>query len=243
MCSSGRSCSRFQLDDWLADPLIQLIMQADKVDLAQARQLYQNLAVRRTDADKISADGMLAIEADRLPEFRAGVGIMLLDRHDDVFVGRRTRTPGDAWQMPQGGIDDGEAPLTAALRELREEIGTDNVRVLAESKTWLRYDLPPELIGKTWQGQWRGQQQKWFAMRYLGCDAEINIATEHPEFSAWRWVSTSELPSLIVSFKRQVYLDVLRQFRTVGLAGPARRHTGTSRIANANLDSEDHRSG
>lgn len=143
---------------------------------------------------------------------------MLLSQHNDVFVGCRIRSPSGAWQMPQGGIDDGEEPLAAALRELREEIGTDNVQVLEESKSWLRYELPPELIGKAWQGRWRGQLQKWFAMRYLGDDANIHIATEHAEFSAWRWASAAELPSLIVSFKRQVYLDVLEHFRTVGFA-------------------------
>jgi len=198
----------------------------------------------RADARGVPAGGTLAIEADRLPDFRSGVGIMLLNQHDDIFVGRRTRTPGGTWQMPQGGIDDGEKPLAAALRELREETGTDNIQVLAESETWLRYELPPDLIGKAWQGRWRGQQQKWFAMRYLGRDADINIATEHPEFSAWRWVPAPGLPNLIVSFKRQVYLDVLEQFRTVGSAGPAPGRPRRARIAtNADLDPDGHRPG
>ena len=213
--SGSRASFPISLDDWLSDPLVQLVMQADKVDPAHIIELYRNLATQRADACRSSAEGTLAIEKHPSSEFRAGVGIMLLNQRDGVFVGRRIRTPGDAWQMPQGGIEEGEAPLTAALRELREEVGTDDVQVLAESKTWLRYELPQELIGKAWQGRWRGQQQKWFMMRYLGHDSGINVATEQPEFFAWRWVSASELPDLIVSFKRQVYLEVLRQFAPV----------------------------
>jgi putative (di)nucleoside polyphosphate hydrolase len=105
------------------------------------------------------------------------------------------------------------------MRELREEIGTDNVEVLADTDRWLRYELPPELVGRAWDGRWRGQQQKWFAMVFLGSEAEINIATEHPEFSAWRWADVSELPELIVSFKRQLYREILEQFR--GIKPPA----------------------
>ena len=145
-------------------------------------------------------------------EYRSGVGIMLLNARNEVFVGRRLRSAEEAWQMPQGGIDEGENPLTAALRELREEIGTDNVEVLEKSRGWLRYDLPSDLIGKVWGGRWRGQQQKWFAMRFLGVDAEISVDTEHPEFLAWRWVPASHPPDLIVAFKRQLYRDVLQQF-------------------------------
>jgi putative (di)nucleoside polyphosphate hydrolase len=140
---------------------------------------------------------------------------MPLNANDEVFVGQRVRNTGDAWQMPQGGIDEGEEPRAAALRELREEVGTDNVELLAESRGWLRYDLPAELVGEAWAGRSCGQQQKWFAMRFLGSDAEINIATEHPEFSAWRWVPVRQLPALIVSFKRQLYWDVLEQFQKI----------------------------
>jgi putative (di)nucleoside polyphosphate hydrolase len=173
----------------------------------------------------VAAEGKLAIEGTASADFRLGVGIMLLNSHDEVLVGRRTRTQGEAWQMPQGGISEGEQPLNAALRELREEIGSDNVEVLAESNVWLRYELPLELIGKAWRGRWRGQQQKWFAMRFLGADDEINIATEHPEFSAWRWVPATELSNLIVSFKRQLYLDVLREFQSIS-ASEAQPMTG-----------------
>jgi putative (di)nucleoside polyphosphate hydrolase len=225
--SSGRGCHHVSsLDDWLADPLIRLVMRADNVSPAQIRQLYDDLLPRR--AFGAAADGKLAIEGTASADFRSGVGIMLLNLHDEIFVGRRTGTLGEAWQMPQGGICEGEQPLKAALRELREEIGVDNVEVLAESDVWLRYELPPELIGKAWQGRWRGQQQKWFAMRFLGAEDEVNIATEHPEFSAWRWVPAAELPNLIVSFKRQLYLDVLRQFQTISAAGELVDSTGTN---------------
>lgn len=148
--------------------------------------------------------------------YRPCVGIMLLNRRGEVFVARRNDVPGEAWQMPQGGIDGGEDPREAAMRELREEIGTDKADILAESKTWLRYDLPKELMGKTWDKPWRGQRQKWFVMRFHGSDADIDLDTEHPEFSAWKWVSVSELPGLVVSFKRQVYLDLLSEFPEIG---------------------------
>jgi putative (di)nucleoside polyphosphate hydrolase len=222
----SRTNPNISLDDWLADPLIQLIMHADKVDPTHIRQLYRRLLDHYADPARTPTAGYLAMDAEQSREFRAGVGIMLLNRHDRVFVGRRARTPGEeAWQMPQGGIDDGEEPVAAALRELREEVGTDLVEVLAESNVWLRYELPPDLVGKAWKGRWRGQQQKWFAMRFLGCDTDINIATEHPEFSGWRWVSAAELPNLIVSFKRQVYRDVLREFRHIALIGPVGEET------------------
>jgi putative (di)nucleoside polyphosphate hydrolase len=144
--------------------------------------------------------------------YRACVGIMLLNRQGEVFVARRNDVPGEAWQMPQGGLDEGEEPVGAAFRELREEIGTDQARVLAESKGWLRYDLPAELVDKARHRHWRGQRQKWFIMRFTGNDSEIDLATEHPEFNAWKWVPVRQLPDLVVSFKRQVYLDLLAEF-------------------------------
>jgi putative (di)nucleoside polyphosphate hydrolase len=146
--------------------------------------------------------------------YRPAVGIMLVNRQGEVFVGRRIDMPSmPAWQMPQGGIDPGETPRQAALRELNEEIGTDKAEILGESRVWLKYDLPAALIGGIWGGHYRGQRQKWFVMRFTGSDADINLATEHPEFDTWQWVAPERLPELIVPFKRQLYIDILAEFR------------------------------
>ena len=144
--------------------------------------------------------------------YRAGVGIMLLNPKSDVFVGQRIDNPADAWQMPQGGIDEGEAPLSAAWREMKEEIGTDMAELVAESKGWLNYDLPPELADRIWKGRFRGQRQKWFAFRFQGGDRDIRIATEHPEFRAWKWAPMRDLPNLIVPFKRKLYGELMTEF-------------------------------
>jgi putative (di)nucleoside polyphosphate hydrolase len=146
-------------------------------------------------------------------EYRPAVGIMLLNRAGEVFVARRVDMPmTPAWQMPQGGIDPGETPFQAALRELKEEIGTDRAELLGESRGWLRYDLPAELARAMWGGRYRGQQQKWFAMRFTGNDGDIDLATEHPEFNAWKWMRPERLPEVIVPFKRQLYIDILAEF-------------------------------
>ncbi len=144
--------------------------------------------------------------------YRPCVGIMLFNRDGRVFVARRLDMVSEAWQMPQGGIDAGEPPAAAALRELREEIGTGAAEILAETPDWLTYDLPEELIGRLWEGRYRGQRQKWFAMRFLGADADIDIATENPEFSEWKWVEPAALPGLIVPFKRALYAELVRRF-------------------------------
>ncbi len=144
--------------------------------------------------------------------YRRGVGIMLLDRHKRVFVGRRIDTQG-AWQMPQGGIDKGERPREAALRELAEEVGTDKAEIIGKTKGWLTYELPGELHRQAWGGRYRGQVQKWFAMRFLGADTDIKLDAHHPEFDAWQWTTRDELVRLIVPFKRQLYIDVLAEFR------------------------------
>ena len=145
--------------------------------------------------------------------YRPGVGIMLLNSQGEVFVARRVDLPGQAWQMPQGGIEHGEDPRTAALRELAEETGIARAEILAESIGWLCYDLPVDLMARVWQGRWRGQRQKWFLMRFTGSDRDIDLSAGHPEFDAWKWVEISDLPCLVVPFKRQVYLDVLAEFR------------------------------
>jgi putative (di)nucleoside polyphosphate hydrolase len=142
---------------------------------------------------------------------------MLLNREGNVFVGRRIDMPAGlaAWQMPQGGIDPGETPRQAAIRELHEEVGTDRAEIVAKTRGWLHYDVPAEVqqqFGGLWGGRYRGQRQKWFAMRFIGEDADIDPgATEHPEFDAWEWVAPERLPELIVPFKRQLYLDVLAE--------------------------------
>jgi len=137
---------------------------------------------------------------------------MLLNRASDVFVGQRIDNPADAWQMPQGGIDAGEEPLNAAWREMKEEVGTDDAELVAESRDWLHYDLPAELADRIWKGRFRGQRQKWFAFRFLGSDRDIRIDTRHPEFRAWKWAALAELPRLIVPFKRKLYADLLVEF-------------------------------
>lgn len=148
---------------------------------------------------------------EELP-YRRGVGILLFNRRGEVFVAQRYDTKAEAWQMPQGGVDEGETPLAAAFRELEEEIGTANAELLAEAHAWISYDLPAELVPKVWKGRYRGQRQKWFAMRFLGRDADINLDTEHPEFKRWRWSPIEELPAMIVPFKRPLYEELLRYF-------------------------------
>jgi putative (di)nucleoside polyphosphate hydrolase len=145
--------------------------------------------------------------------YRDCVGIMLINGHGHVLVARRTDRATAAWQMPQGGIDWGETPRQAALREFEEEIGTAKVEIIAESRDWLTYDFPPEIAGQRWGGRFRGQRQKWFLMRFTGCDADIDLGSAHAEFDAFRWVDPEELPQLIVAFKRRVYLAVLSEFR------------------------------
>ena len=146
--------------------------------------------------------------------YRPAVGIMLLNAQLEAFVARRIDHVDKSrpWQMPQGGIDPGETPRQAALRELEEEIGTAKADIIGESRGWLHYDLPIELAGSIWGGHYRGQRQKWFAMRFTGRDSDINLATEHPEFDSWQWVAPSRLPELIVPFKRRLYIDILTEF-------------------------------
>jgi len=156
---------------------------------------------------------MINVSKDSLP-YRPCVGAMLINAAGRVFVAKRIDNPGDAWQMPQGGIDEGENPAKAVMRELQEEIGTDKAEIIAESDRWRDYDLPDELIGKLWGGKYRGQRQKWFALKFLGVDDDINIdAHETPEFSDWKWVEIDEVINLIVPFKRTLYGDIVSEFR------------------------------
>ena len=153
----------------------------------------------------------------RLWELPSGVGIMLLSRDDLVFIGRRLCMPAGLakWQMPQGGIDAGETPRQAALRELREEIGTSRADILAGSRGWYDHDVPDEIAQGILGGRYRGNPQKWFAMRFTGTDADINLATEHPEFDAWQWVRPEELPELVAPFMRRLCFDVVGEFRSL----------------------------
>ena len=156
---------------------------------------------------------MTPAEIALLP-YRRNVGVMLANRRGEVFVGQRLDNDQAAWQMPQGGIDKGESPRDAALRELFEETGVAPALVTIEAETegWLPYELPVDLVPKIWKGRYRGQEQKWFLMRFQGADSDIDIATEHPEFSSWRWLSPDDLVAHIVPFKRKVYERVLAQF-------------------------------
>lgn len=144
--------------------------------------------------------------------YRHGVGMMVFNAKGQVFVAKRIDTLSEAWQMPQGGIDEGEDAPTAALRELREEIGTDHATILAESADWYFYDLPEALVPQIWGGKYRGQKQKWFALRLNGGDDLINIAGEHAEFSEWKWIDIHALPDIIVPFKRELYASLVKEF-------------------------------
>jgi putative (di)nucleoside polyphosphate hydrolase len=156
----------------------------------------------------------MTVDASLLP-YRPCVGVVLINRDGLIFTGNRKDSQTPAWQMPQGGIDEGEKPRKAALRELWEETGLtdDLVEFIAKTEDWVTYDLPAELLGKVWGGKYRGQRQKWFLFRFLGQDDQVNIVTEHPEFDRWQWSRADEMIASIVPFKRAVYEEVVRQFR------------------------------
>ena len=144
---------------------------------------------------------------------RTGVGIAILNSENKIFVGKRKDNPFDKWQMPQGGVDQNEPLLAAMKRELEEETSIKNIKVLKEFNQWLEYQLPENLIGKIWEGQYKGQKQKWFIVRFTGKDSEININTKYPEFTEWKWIDMNLLPNLIVKFKKNIYEIILAELK------------------------------
>tara|TARA_B100001029_G_C14869437_1_gene343699 strand:- start:209 stop:676 length:468 start_codon:yes stop_codon:yes gene_type:complete len=143
----------------------------------------------------------------KLP-MRNGVGVIVLNNENKVFVGKRKDNPVDRWQMPQGGINKNETPFNAMKRELEEETSITKIKILKEIESWLEYELPPNLLGKIWKGKYRGQKQKWFIVKFIGDENEINLKTEHPEFIEWKWIDYNTLPEVIVDFKKEVYIKL-----------------------------------
>jgi len=153
---------------------------------------------------------------NKLP-LRIGVGIILLNKKNNVFVGKRTDNPKNFWQMPQGGIDSNENFLDAAKRELEEETSVKSVKLIKELNSWLEYELPKNLLGKIWNGKYRGQKQKWFIMRFIGNENEINIKTKNPEFLEWKWINPSKLTEVVVNFKLDIYKKIKQEIESLNL--------------------------
>ena len=151
---------------------------------------------------------------EKLP-LRLGVGIIILNKKNEVFVGKRKDNPTDKWQMPQGGVNNGEDFITAMKRELFEETSIKNFKIIKEVENMYEYELPENLVGIIWKGKFRGQKQKWFINRFLGHDEEINLKTKHPEFIEWKWIKPMMLPKVIVDFKRKLYLNLLKEINLV----------------------------
>jgi len=154
------------------------------------------------------------MNSQKLP-MRKGVGIIVLNKKNEVFVGKRRDNPGDKWQMPQGGVDEGEDNFTAMQRELIEETSIKNIKIIKEIENVFEYELPENLVGIIWKGKFRGQKQKWFIIRFLGRDSEINLNTKHPEFIEWKWLEPIKLPDVIVDFKKNLYLKLLKEIKLV----------------------------
>ena len=150
----------------------------------------------------------------KLP-LRTGVGIIVLNKQNKIFVGKRKDNPGDKWQMPQGGVDEGEDYITAMKRELLEETSIQNIEIIKEIDKIYQYELPENLVGIIWKGKYRGQKQKWFITRFLGEEKEINLNTKHAEFIDWKWIEPKFLPEVIVNFKKDLYLNLLKEINLV----------------------------
>ena len=146
---------------------------------------------------------------------RIGVGAIVLNNNNQIFVGKRKDNPIDKWQMPQGGVDKGEELVDAMRRELKEETSIKNIEIIKEIDGWLDYELPKNLLGKIWKGRYRGQKQKWFIVKFLGEESEINITTKRPEFIEWKWVERSQLPNIIVDFKKNVYERLVVELKNI----------------------------
>ena len=145
---------------------------------------------------------------------RLGIGAVVLNKDNKVFVGKRKDNPIDKWQMPQGGVDEGENLVDAMKRELKEETSIINIKIIKEIDDWMEYELPEYLIGKIWKGRYRGQKQKWFVVKFLGKDDEINLKTNNQEFIDWKWLSVENLPSVIVNFKKEIYKKLVPIIRS-----------------------------
>ena len=144
---------------------------------------------------------------------RKGVGVVVLNHENKVFVGKRKDNPIDKWQMPQGGVDQGESFLTAMKRELFEETNIQSIKVVKEIDGFFEYELPEELVGIIWKGKYRGEKQKWFIVKFIGDEDEINLKTKNPEFVEWKWIFPDELPTVIVSFKKEMYIELLKSVK------------------------------
>ena len=154
------------------------------------------------------------MKEQKLP-LRTGVGIIVLNKQNKIFVGKRKDNPGDKWQMPQGGVDEGEDYITAMKRELLEETSIQSIKIIKEIDKIFQYELPKNLVGVIWKGKYRGQKQKWFITRFLGDEKEINLKTKHAEFIDWKWIEPKLLPEVIVNFKKDLYLNLLKEINLV----------------------------
>ena len=153
--------------------------------------------------------------AEKILPLRIGVGVIVLNNENKIFVGKRKDNPFDNWQMPQGGVDKNEDLLSAMKRELKEETSITSIKILKELDKWYEYNLPKELLGIIWKGKFRGQRQKWFITRFFGKEDEINLNTNFPEFIEWKWINIEMLPDVIVDFKKDLYLNLLKEIKSI----------------------------